>query len=36
LEQLRDKLLNGKILYSLKEAKIDIEQWRKHDKTIRL
>jgi hypothetical protein len=36
LEQLRDKLLNGKILYCLKEAKIDIEQWRKHYKTIRL
>ena len=26
---LRDELLNGEIFYSLKEAKIVIEQWRK-------
>ena len=32
---LRDELLNGEIFYSLKEAKIVIEQWRKHYNTIR-
>ena len=33
--KLRDELLNGKIFYSLKEAMIVIEQWRKHYNTIR-
>jgi transposase InsO family protein len=33
--KLRDELLNGEIFYSLKEAKIVIEQWRKHYNTIR-
>jgi len=33
--ELRDELLNGEILYSLKEAKIVVEQWRKHDNTVR-
>ena len=28
--KLRDELLNGEIFYSLKEAKIIIERWRKH------
>ena len=28
--KLRDELLNGEIFYSLKEAQIVIEQWRKH------
>ena len=28
--KLRDELLNGEIFYSLKEAKIVIEQWRQH------
>lgn len=28
--KLRDELLNGEIFYSLKEAKIVIEQWRRH------
>jgi len=28
--KLRDELLNGEIFYSLKEARIVIEQWRKH------
>ena len=28
--KLRDELLNGEIFYSLKEAKIVIERWRKH------
>jgi transposase InsO family protein len=35
LLQLRDELLNGEIFYSLKEAKIVIEQWRKHYNTVR-
>src|SRR5271155_2257862 len=34
-QQLRDELLNGEIFYSLKEAQIVIEQWRKHYNTIR-
>ncbi len=33
--KLRDELLNGEIFYSLKEAQIVIEQWRKHCNTIR-
>ena len=33
--KLRDELLNGEIFYSLKEAQILIEQWRKHYNTIR-
>ena len=33
--KLRDELLNGEIFYSLKEAKIIIEQWRQHYNTIR-
>jgi putative transposase len=33
--KLRDELLNGEIFYSLKEAKVIIEQWRKHYNTIR-
>ena len=33
--RLRDELLIGKIFYSLKEAKILIEQWRKHYNTKR-
>lgn len=32
---LRDELLNGEIFYTLKEAKILIEQWRKEYNTIR-
>ena len=32
--KLRDELLNGEIFYSLKEAQIVIEQWRKHYNTI--
>jgi putative transposase len=34
-EQLRDELLNGEIFYSLKEARIVIEQWRWHFNTVR-
>ena len=30
-----DELLNGEIFYSLKEAKIVIEEWRKHYNTVR-
>ena len=33
--KLRDELLNGEISYTLKEAQILIEQWRKHYNTIR-
>ena len=34
-EQLRDELLNGEIFYSLKEAQVVIERWRKHYNTVR-
>jgi hypothetical protein len=33
--KLRDELLNGEIFYTLAEAKIVIEQWRKYYNTIR-
>jgi putative transposase len=33
--KLRDELLNGEIFYSLKEAKVLIEQWRHHYNTVR-
>jgi len=33
--RLRDELLNGEIFYSLKEARVVIEQWRKHYNTKR-
>ena len=33
--KLRDELLNGEIFYSLKEAQIVIEQWRKHYNSVR-
>jgi transposase InsO family protein len=33
--KLRDELLNGEIFYTLKEARIIIEGWRKHYNTIR-
>ena len=33
--KLRDELLNGEIFYSLQEAKVLIEQWRRHYNTIR-
>ena len=33
--RLRDELLNGEIFYSLREAKIVIEQWRRHYNQIR-
>jgi len=33
--KLRDELLNGEIFYTLKEAKILIEQWRVHYNTVR-
>ena len=32
---LRDELLNGEIFYSLVEAKVLIEAWRRHYKTVR-
>jgi transposase InsO family protein len=33
--KLRDELLNGEIFYTLKEARVLIEQWRHHYNTIR-
>ena len=33
--KMRDELLNGEIFYSLKEAQIVIEMWRKEYNTIR-
>jgi len=33
--KLRDELLNGEIFYTLKEAQIMIEVWRRHYNTIR-
>jgi putative transposase len=32
---LRDELLNGEIFYTLKEAKVIIERWRRHYNTVR-
>lgn len=33
--RLRDELLNGKIFYTLEEAQIVIESWRRHDNGVR-
>ena len=33
--KLRDELLNGEIFYTLKEAQVLIEQWRRHYNTFR-
>jgi transposase InsO family protein len=33
--RLRDELLNGEIFYSLREAEIIIESWRRHYNTVR-
>jgi transposase InsO family protein len=33
--KLRDELLNGEIFYSVKEAKVLIESWRRHYNTVR-
>jgi transposase InsO family protein len=33
--KLRDELLNGEIFYSLKEAQIVVQQWRKDYNTVR-
>jgi transposase InsO family protein len=32
---MRDELLNGEVFYTLKEAKIIIEDWRQHYNTKR-
>ena len=32
--KLRDELLNGEIFYSMKEAQILIEEWRRHYNTV--
>ena len=34
--KMRDELLNGEIFYSLKEAQVLIEIWRRHYNTLRL
>jgi putative transposase len=33
--RLRDELLNGEIFYSLREAEVVIESWRRHYNTVR-
>lgn len=33
--KLRDELLNGEIFYTLEEAKVLVEQWRKHYNAVR-
>lgn len=33
--RFRDELLNGELFYKLKEARIIIETWRRHDNTVR-
>ena len=33
--KLRDECLNGEIFYSLKEAQVVVESWRKHYNTVR-
>jgi transposase InsO family protein len=33
--RFRDELLNGEIFYTLKEARIVIEEWRRHYNTAR-
>jgi putative transposase len=33
--RLRDELLNGEIFYTLREAKIIIESWRRHYNAVR-
>jgi len=33
--KLRNELLNGEIFYTLREAKVLIERWRKHYNTVR-
>jgi transposase InsO family protein len=33
--RLRDELLNGEIFYSLREAQVVIESWRRHCNTVR-
>ncbi|MBP1178184.1 IS3 family transposase [Methylobacterium sp. PvR107] len=33
--RLRDELLNGEIFYTLTEAQVVIENWRRHDNTVR-
>src|SRR5215210_4901783 len=33
--KLRDELLNGEIFYTLQEAKVIIESWRRHYNTVR-
>jgi hypothetical protein len=32
---LRDELLDGEVFYTLEEAKVVIESWRRHDDSVR-
>ena len=34
--RLRDELLDGEIFYSLQEAQVEIESWRRHHNPVRL
>jgi len=34
-EQMREQFLNGELFYTLKEAQIMTESWRRHDNTVR-
>jgi transposase InsO family protein len=33
--KLRDEVLNGEVFYSLREAEVLIERWRRHFNTVR-
>ncbi len=33
--RFRDELLNGEVFYTLKEARVVIEEWRRHYNTVR-
>src|SRR5215217_797980 len=33
--RLRDELLDGELFYTLREARVVIESWRRHDNTVR-
>src|SRR4051812_18495094 len=33
--RLRDELLDGEIFYTLEEARVVVESWRRHDNSVR-
>ena len=33
--RLRDELLDGEIFYTLQEARVVVESWRRHDNSVR-